>query len=349
MSRVTKETKTPSFTLPNVKKVFQWVREDDYMIKLDLSNGFFHIPLHPTASEQMGIKCGNKFYKLMRLPQGLCTSPYIMQRTMYKIFQTLVKPFDVKLLLYLDDLLIIGPIKDLEMAREVLLSSSLKFNMAKCELIPTKRLRYLGINIDIERKCMSITKAIHDKIVQEFDFVQNKTVTLRYKQRLAGLINFVSPILKLPQCLTNLAYKYHHCLHNFKCYFHTNEVFYYKDVSGPLIFTDATPEQFAVVNNVNSEVLIARCPLPILEAEYIAVWLAHALSPKSIIMTDNMAAAYLFRKGKLPPKWRNSYRMTCALAAIYKDPIIEFVPTAENKADVFSRIPIQREETREIG
>lgn len=51
------------------------------MIKLDLTNGFFHVPLHESAQTLVGVKCGKNFYKLKKLPQGLATSPYIMERT----------------------------------------------------------------------------------------------------------------------------------------------------------------------------------------------------------------------------------------------------------------------------
>jgi hypothetical protein len=34
------------------------------MIKLNLTNGFFHVSLHPLAQTLMGVKCGKNFYKL---------------------------------------------------------------------------------------------------------------------------------------------------------------------------------------------------------------------------------------------------------------------------------------------
>ena len=83
----TKETKTPSFQLPNVNKVTQQCGKKDFMIKFDLTNGFFHINLHKEAQDLLGVKCQNKYYKIKKLPQGLSISPYLMQRVMRVLSQ----------------------------------------------------------------------------------------------------------------------------------------------------------------------------------------------------------------------------------------------------------------------
>ena len=75
---------------------------EHFMIKLDITNGFFHLRLHPTAQDIIGIKCGNQYYKLNRLPHGLSLSPYNMQRTMNAVLKTLLNSIDVKYLVYLD-------------------------------------------------------------------------------------------------------------------------------------------------------------------------------------------------------------------------------------------------------
>ena len=144
----TKETKSPPFKLPNIKKIIKTAGPQDYMIKLDLTNGFFHIHLHPKTRGLFGIKCQNKYYVINKLPQGLSVSPYIMQRVTNSILQTMLKHINVKILIYLDDILLVGTPKDLESAKLVLLASSFLFNEEKCELQPTKKLTYLGIVID---------------------------------------------------------------------------------------------------------------------------------------------------------------------------------------------------------
>ena len=52
--KLTKHLNPPSFKLPNVLKLIQSHRDSDFMIKLDLMNGFFHIPLHKSAMKKYG-------------------------------------------------------------------------------------------------------------------------------------------------------------------------------------------------------------------------------------------------------------------------------------------------------
>ena len=75
------------------------------MIKLDLTNGFFHIPLSHRGQSLIGIKCGSQYYSIQRLHQGLSISPFVMQQTMLAIFRSLLAPFRDRFLLYLVDII----------------------------------------------------------------------------------------------------------------------------------------------------------------------------------------------------------------------------------------------------
>lgn len=67
------------------------------------------------------------------------------------------------------------------------------------------------------------------------------------------------------------------------------------------IYTDATPTQIGVLSPYNNLLSIFKCTLPILEAEYFGIWIAHCLAPNAIIITDNLPCLHLFRKGRFPP------------------------------------------------
>lgn len=70
-----KETKSPSCKLPNINKLTKLAGPSYYMIKLDLTNSFFHINLHQKTRGLFGIKCQNKYYVINKLPEGLSVSP----------------------------------------------------------------------------------------------------------------------------------------------------------------------------------------------------------------------------------------------------------------------------------
>ena len=123
----TKETKSPPFKLPNIRKLTILAGPKDHMIKLDLTNGFFHIPLHQKTWGLCGVKCQNKYYVINKLPQGLSISPYIIQRVMSSILQTMLKNINVKTLIHLNDILLLGTPKELEATKLILLAYSFLF------------------------------------------------------------------------------------------------------------------------------------------------------------------------------------------------------------------------------
>ena len=81
-------------------------------------------------------------------------------------------------------------------------------------------------------------------------------------------------------------------------------------INTPPMYTDATPSQIGIISPYENKLKAYKCNLPILEAEYAAIWIAHVIRPYAIICTDNMACLHLFRKGRFPPAWRQNYNLT---------------------------------------
>lgn len=169
----------------------------------------------------------------------------------------------------------------------ILFSSSFLFNTSKCELIPTRIITNLGVTIDLVRETFNLTKKFVAKVAAEMIKVKKYRITTRYKQRLAVLLNFATPILHLPFQMIQLAFHHHMKLYKFVSF---------------TIYTDATPSQIGILSHYNKKIAIFKCEMPILEAEYAAIWIAYAHT-----FTDNMACMHLFRKGRFPPSWRSNY------------------------------------------
>ena len=75
----------------NIVNLAKLASPSDHMIKFDLTNSSFHISLHHKTRGLFRIKCQNKYYVINKLPQGLSVSPYIMQRVMSSLLQTMLK------------------------------------------------------------------------------------------------------------------------------------------------------------------------------------------------------------------------------------------------------------------
>lgn len=185
----TKETKSPPFKLTNINKLTKLAGLSEHMIKLDLTNGFFHINLHHETQGLFSIKCQNKYYVINKLPQGLSVSPCIMQRVMSSLLQAMFKNVNVKSLVYLDDILLLGSPQELERAKLILLPSSFLFNEDKCEPTPSRMMTYLGVVIDLNMQTLNLTKKFVAKVVKELIKIRKYNITLCYKQQIAGLLN----------------------------------------------------------------------------------------------------------------------------------------------------------------
>jgi hypothetical protein len=263
-----------------------------------------------------------------------------MQRTMTSILKSMLQFVHVRFAIYLDDILLIGSALNIRTAVGLIRDSTLLINEEKSIFIPTRRLEYLGVLIDLDSETMALTKKFSLKLQRELLLVRHKRLSLRYKQRLGGLINFARPILKLPLQTVHLAFYWPDRLYNFILYFHTRPTKAVKYITQKTIYVDATPTQIALTDIDACKAQILLVTNPILENEFLAIWLAHKIRPRALIMSDNQAAIYLFRRGKLPPSWRKSYNYTKLLIETYNVPILAYVPTAANPADRFSRVGV---------
>lgn len=189
-------------------------------------------------------------------------------------------------------------------------SSTFSFNREKCHLTPTKIITYLGIEIDLTLRTLKLKESFVNKLQAEFKNVKNKIITLRYKQRLAGLINFARIPLKLPLQVVLTAYHSPFKLYCFSHIFHSQPVSVIKTLSQSTVYTDATETQIGLIDPLNNKLEVYKCNNNILENEYLGIWAAHIIRPDALIVTDNRAAMFLFVKGKLPPSWRQSIRLT---------------------------------------
>lgn len=198
--------KLPPFTLPCIRKVLQSAPKGSYAIKIDLCNGFYHIPVAPGGRGYFGLKCAGKYYRFRKLPMGWAGSPYVMQACMTDIFKRIGERFGILTYTYLDDVLLVGRYWQLRHALSYLLTTDLMINNSKNQLVPCRRLRYLGFNICLRTRRFRITAPLHEKLSRALSFVAGPDLLSgKFWERLGGLINFVVTFFGLPAFWTQLA------------------------------------------------------------------------------------------------------------------------------------------------
>lgn len=116
---------------------------------MDLTSGFYNMPLHEDDKKYSAFTTPMGLYEYNRLPQGLCNSPGSFMRMMTSIFGD---QNYLRLLCYLDDLLVFAPDEEtalgrLEMVFNRLRSHNLKLAPKKCFFL-RKSVRFLGHIVD---------------------------------------------------------------------------------------------------------------------------------------------------------------------------------------------------------
>jgi hypothetical protein len=138
-------TQQDAYPLPRIDESLDALSGSQYFITLDLTSGYWQVPLDEDAQEKSAFTTRSGLWKWKVLPFGLTSAPATFQRLMEQVLQGLHWK---TLLLYLDDIIVISPDFATHISRleEVLLrlqKAGLKLKPSKCELFQDK-VNYLG-------------------------------------------------------------------------------------------------------------------------------------------------------------------------------------------------------------
>jgi hypothetical protein len=93
------------FTIPKISELIWMLRGKKYFTKIDLKDGFFHVPIKKSDKEKTAFHTGKRLMQFTRMPQGYKNSPAIFQRMINLILGDII---GTKCLVYVDDILIFG-------------------------------------------------------------------------------------------------------------------------------------------------------------------------------------------------------------------------------------------------
>ena len=152
LSHLNKFIANEHFQMENLTCIKHLLNVNEYMVKLDLKDAYLTVGVHPESQKFLRFFWLGQTYQFLALPFGLNTAP--------RIFTKLLKPVvaylrtrNIRLLIYLDDILIIG--SSVQILREhtalvIELLQNLGFiiNYEKSLLTPTLVLEFLGFLIN---------------------------------------------------------------------------------------------------------------------------------------------------------------------------------------------------------
>ncbi|MGL5706922.1 MAG: reverse transcriptase domain-containing protein [Aeromonas sp.] len=176
--------KQDEFEIPRINELLMTLNDQKYFTKLDLEDGFFHVPVRNCDKEKTTFYTGEKLMQFVKMPQGYKNSPAIFQRLMNIILKGKIGR---ECIVYIDDILVFGRSKEehdtrLEEILQILRMYGLNENREK-RIDCVNNISFLGYNIEYNKiePCFERTQGIIDYIVP------NSKKSL---QRFLGLLNY---------------------------------------------------------------------------------------------------------------------------------------------------------------
>jgi len=142
--RLNKVTRTQYFPIPNIEELIEKVSSAKYITVLDLTRGYWQIPLSKQAQRYAAFVTSFGTYRPLRLPFGLKNAPYDFSRLMASLLRG-CEEFAVP---YLDDVAIFSNtweehVKHLEEIFVKMKTAKLHIKPSKCQFA-REHVKYLG-------------------------------------------------------------------------------------------------------------------------------------------------------------------------------------------------------------
>ena len=140
------------FKMEGIHLMKDLLQEGDWMVKLDLKDAYFAIPIHHEHQKYLAFRWQGNTYQFKCLPFGLSSAPRVFTKMMRPAIAWL-RQLGCKTITYLDDNLLMAPTKEEARIQIKLMISLLEplgfvINYQKSVLEPTQRIDFLGFTIN---------------------------------------------------------------------------------------------------------------------------------------------------------------------------------------------------------
>lgn len=182
------------FKMEGIHMLRDLLRKDDFMVKLDLKDAYFTVPVWINHQKYLRFLWKGTMWEFACLPFGLASAPRVFTKIMKPVIGMLRK-MGVRLIVYLDDILIMAESKQLATQHAQLVASTLEnlgfvVNYEKSVLTPSLQMEFLGFLVDSKTLTLALPHEKVRKIQRECQKALTvPSLTLRKLASLIGLLN----------------------------------------------------------------------------------------------------------------------------------------------------------------
>ena len=185
----------PHFKMEGIQCVQYVITQKDYMTKIDLKDAYLTVAVHMKSRQYLQFEWENTLYQYITMPFGLSIAPFVFTKTLKRPI-TLLRLWGVRLIVYLDDILIAGPSTEttsLHTNWVIRLLSQLGFviNHKKSILNPTQEIEFLGLLVNTTTMTLKLPASSLANIRSRCKaLLRNPRCTVRQLAALVGLLSF---------------------------------------------------------------------------------------------------------------------------------------------------------------
>ncbi|KAL0839475.1 hypothetical protein ABMA28_016184 [Loxostege sticticalis] len=185
------------FQLVSQVTVMEFLQDQDWLVKIDLHQAYFHLPISESHRRYLRIIYNREVLQLTALPFGLSSAPHIFAAVSNWIAETL-RARGIRVLVYLDDYLLVHQDRSKLITQVAETVSTLEalgwhINYQKSILEPTQQLDYLGLTWNTQEMIMTLPEQKVKNIKAILTQLKDKgSCTLKELQSILGLLNFAN-------------------------------------------------------------------------------------------------------------------------------------------------------------
>ena len=162
------------FKMESIRTVKGLLMPGDWLVKQDFKDAYLSILIHVSHQKFLRFRWKSTEWQFQALPFVLSSAPYIFTKFMMPVVATM-RQLGIRLILYLDDMLIMDQDKDrverqLATTVEFLISLGFIINLKKSVTVPSQVIQFLGFSLDCQammialpqRKLHSLTRTVRE-------------------------------------------------------------------------------------------------------------------------------------------------------------------------------------------